>query len=314
VLRFIGVSDGKLSRSIRAHSDRVTSAALTRDGHTAATASTDPMVRIWDAANGTALRQLEGSTRWTAWAHRKFAGSVLEIVFALAFDPGGGIVAAGQGDGVVRLWGLRTGEFHRRRGHRDRVTGLAFSADGRQLASASWDGTVLVRKVGDGTQVAKLIDPNLPDPRPGIEAAHHRKPSWAVSAVSFSPDGQFLATASGGAVVRLWRATDGSALAALQGHDRDVMSPLAQATGVGLGQQAPIMGGVRTVTFSPDGSVIASGADDHTVQLWRSPDGAPLRVLEGHTAGVMSVAFSPDGRLLASGGWDGDICVWGVVS
>jgi WD40 repeat protein len=311
-VRVLRVSDGMLSRSIRAHADRITALSITPDGRTVATASTDPMVRTWDAGNGTARRQLDGSAKWVAWAHRRFSGGVLEVVFALSISPAGDVIAAGQGDGAVRLWWLADDQFRKRTGHKDRVTGLDFSPDGRLIASASWDGTVLIRSVADGSTVLKLTDPHLPDPRPGLEMAHHLGPSWAVSAVRFSPDGRFLATASGNGFVRVWRAADGAAVLAIEGHDRDVMSSLRLARGLGLGEQVPMMGGVRAVAYAPDGSVLASGADDHTVRLWHGSTGASLQILSGHTGGVTSVAFSPDGSLLASGAWDGDVRLWAL--
>jgi len=73
------------------------------------------------------------------------------------------------------------------------------------------------------------------------------------------------------------------------------------------------------VVFSPDGygrsaaaPLLASGAADNTVRLWRAADGALLRTLEGHTFWVWSAAFSPDGRLLSSGSGDGTVRLWGV--
>ncbi len=70
---------------------------------------------------------------------------------------------------------------------------------------------------------------------------------------------------------------------------------------------------VTSVAFSPDGALLASGAWDNTVRLWRVADGAPLRTLEGHTDRVWSVAFSPDGALLASGSGDGTVRLWRVA-
>jgi len=69
---------------------------------------------------------------------------------------------------------------------------------------------------------------------------------------------------------------------------------------------------VNAVAFSPDGQLLASASDDHTVKLWRVSDGALLATLEGHYEEVTSVAFSHNGEMLASGGMDRTINLWSV--
>jgi WD40 repeat protein len=77
-----------------------------------------------------------------------------------------------------------------------------------------------------------------------------------------------------------------------------------------IGTIAGHVGDVYSVSFSSDGSVIASGSEDGTIKLWRVSDGELLHTLEGHTGGVASVSFSPDGRLLISGSYDSTIRIW----
>ncbi len=75
------------------------------------------------------------------------------------------------------------------------------------------------------------------------------------------------------------------------------------------------LSGVLAVTFSPDGKILASGSNDHTIKLWRVSDPATaglLKTLTGHSAWVLSVAFSPDGQTLASGSYDQTIKLWRV--
>ena len=69
-------------------------------------------------------------------------------------------------------------------------------------------------------------------------------------------------------------------------------------------------GSVRSVAFSPDGQLLASGSGDKTVRLWNPATGEQLQKLKGHTDWVRSVAFSPDGQLLASGSDDETVRLW----
>ena len=71
---------------------------------------------------------------------------------------------------------------------------------------------------------------------------------------------------------------------------------------------------VRSISFHPEGRLLASGSGDDTIKLWDVSTGKELRTLQGHTNSVGSVVFSPDGQLLASGSWDGTIKLWDVSS
>ena len=110
-----------------------------------------------------------------------------------------------------------------------------------------------------------------------------------VHCLSFSPNGQTIATASADNTVKLWT------------RDYTLLHNLAGHTAA-----------VRSVSFSPDGQTIATASVDKTVRLWKR-DGTlfkPLRTLTGHEAVVTSVSFSPDGQTLASASWDSSVILW----
>jgi WD40 repeat protein len=110
--------------------------------------------------------------------------------------------------------------------------------------------------------------------------------------VAYSLDGLRIATAGWDMTVRVWEAATGREILVLRGHTSRVWS----------------------VTFSPDGSRIASSAYETKkpgeVKVWDAVTGQETLTLKEPTGGVMSVAFSPDGQRIASGGDDGTVKIW----
>ena len=109
--------------------------------------------------------------------------------------------------------------------------------------------------------------------------------------VAFSPKGTLLAYESG-MMIKLWDATTHTNIATLEGHER----------------------GINSLAFSPDGTILASGASDGTVKLWDVTTHTNIATLEGHIDEVSSVSFSPNGALLASGAWDGIVKMWDITT
>ncbi|KAF8672552.1 hypothetical protein RHS04_07771, partial [Rhizoctonia solani] len=114
----------------------------------------------------------------------------------------------------------------------------------------------------------------------------------SVNSVTFTPDGTRLVSGSDDRTVRVWRVSDGSAVATpFQGHSR----------------------GVNSVAVSADGMLVASGSDDGTVRVWRMNDGSlAAGPFVGHTVRILSVGYSPDGTRVISGSADETVRVWNV--
>ena len=202
-------------------------------------------------------------------------------------------------------------------GHTDQVTGVAFSPDGRLLATTSNDGT------------ARVWDPATGD---CLRTFTGHNP--IVRGMAFGPGGQLLTAASGRDMARVWDPATGDCLRTLTGHDSYVegvaLSPdgrlLATASSDGTARVWDVSTGgcLRTLTghtrevwdvaFSPDGRLLATASSDRTARVWDVATGGCLRTLTGHKWRIWDVAFSPDGRLLATAGENKTARVWDVAT
>lgn len=167
-------------------------------------------------------------------------------------------------------------------GHRFEVYSVAFSPDGKALASAGGDlssdlkpGEIYLWDVGTG----KLLRP----------LDGHTGGVWSVA---FSPDGKTMASASADKTVKFWDTATGKVILTLEGHTE----------------------WVRSVAFSPDGKTLASASNDMTVKVWEVAAGRERATLRGHTGGVACLAFAPDGKSLASVAFDNTLRVWDTAT
>ncbi len=267
IIKICDVEHGSLITTLPPQGNEVWRVRFSRDGKLLATASRDGIVKLWNVENWT-------EEKYTLKAHNKWVRDI-------AFSPDSKLLASASNDGTVKLWRVEDGELWQNfQGHAGSVWGVKFSPDGQTLATVSLDRTLKLWNVKNG-KLLKTFDGE----------------TIYLTSVSFSPDGKLLAAGSGESTVKLWNIADGKNIRTIKGHGvwvRDVsFSPdgktLATASydrTVKLWNVDKLLNiendtnetleqtlkghvdGVETVSFSPDGKLIASGSKDGNIKLW----------------------------------------------
>ncbi|MBI1913871.1 MAG: sigma-70 family RNA polymerase sigma factor [Planctomycetes bacterium] len=283
--------------------------AFADGGKTLRVAARDRVFRRWDwAADAEKIEQTFPSAAW--WLQ--------------AFSPDGRAMATlNFRDKEVLLTTADTRPPRRLRGHEDSIGAVAFSADGKILASGDAKGSVRLWDVASGRETLRFAA--------GQE----------VSALTFSPDGKVLASGAGGQfggrpvspAVCLWDLAAGREMRALDldeavyGLDfspngrwlaslKDPRDNGFRLWDVRTGKPvvlAPVAQVCHTVTFSPDSRWLAwgSGERESAIRVVEMATGREALCLRGgHHTGVVRLSFAPDGQLLASGGGDSTVLVW----
>jgi WD40 repeat protein len=158
--------------------------------------------------------------------------------------------------------------------HKAMAVELAFSPNGKRLASASWDGTAKVWDLTSQDVLTIQVPPSA---------------NWMTS-IAFSLDGKTVFTGADEKFVRQWDSVTGEEIRSFSSDGIEIYS----------------------VAISPDGNLLAAGHQDGNIQVWDVKTGEKLRVLTGHAGLVLRIAFSEDGTHLASASFDRLAKVWDV--
>lgn len=274
-------------RTLTGHSGYIYAVEFASDGKLLASCSSDAAI-IWDVGLGLSLQRFEISKTY---------------VWDVAFSPNCKLLATGSSDCFVKVWSVQKNNETATltespimvRKHMTAVHAVSFSPDGKLLACGEKDGNILLWNLDSNTLVHKFADYNK-----------------IVYAVSFSPDSKMLASCGEGGRILIGQCQGEVDPKGLGEGWTVKFADLAAPKNT---RQAHFLSGsAHSVTFSPNGKLLASCGNNKKVILWNTSSGEMLQILHGHTEYVLDLSFSPDGRFLASCGEDKTIRIWKALS
>lgn len=306
-VRLRDAATGEVKGELRETAGSVERLAFSSDGKRLATSSSGKAVRIWDLATGNIIRSFDGHTQNAYWVE---------------FSSDDKLLATASQDKTARIWDAADGTLKHSLPHGSEVSAAIFVSGDKLLATVANDGQVRLWDVATGK-----LDQSLPIPEPRGTAV----------ALGQSKNGKFLAAGSYQRI-NVWNTADWSHLATLPGHQQltwgvAITNDGKQLVSSGwdkvvkvwdLAEQTELRsmplppdprdatGPVRTLSVSPDGTLLAISCEDRVVQLRERASGKLIRSLAGPEETIAAVAFSPDGTLLAAAGADQRGHVWDV--
>ena len=243
------VKSGRELRTINA--DQIPMAVdFSADGRVIGTVGSMGQISLWDVQSGSKLRDLTSAP-------------------ISVFNPAN--IKPGQMPNVNDIAAMMTSVIgNMSAGTMGSVTSLAFSGDGRMLATGGVESKANI-------DIAAMMSGAMSGQRPK-KGSKTPDPADMMKDLKVESVGQ----------VKLWDVATGREIAAIKGHGR----------------------GVTKVAFSRDGKLLATGASDNTIKIWDVATRTEVRALTGHTSSIESIDFTPDGRLLASASEDGSTFLW----
>jgi len=258
------------------HPGQVSMVAWGPDERLLATGDAEGYIRLWQLKKNDPARCLQTIAGHTNW------------VDGLAFAADGHTLATASWDGIFKLWNISTlfdqGEdeqliteitsgrpLQTLSDHAERMNRVAWSPDGRIIASGGFEKTIRLWEVETGSYGSALLG--------------HTN---AVTGLAFTPDSHSLLSGSEDGTLRVWDIPSGQCIRVLQGYAASLYD----------------------IDWSPDGSRLVSGGSDGLVTIYAVTGKTTPRVLRGHTGLIFGVGWSPDGQYLASGAWDTDLRLW----
>ena len=297
------VKSGREKRTLVGHSNYVTCLSFSPDGNRLVSGSEDNTVRVWDVYGNNAERiKLEAGDEMittcfspdgsyiasasfldgtitvydahTGKAAHSFNGD--SFIKSICIHPTEKQTLATAADSIIKIWNLEDGSLlHTLSGHHRNIHYIAFSQDGKYMASASSDKTIMLWDAHTYKHLKTLT-------------GHTDE----INHLAFSNDGNYIASASNDKTIKVWNVGTGNCEKTLSGHND----------------------GVKVVSFSPNNQLLASASDGNTIKIWDVESQQSIQSFKSHKGKMMYVSFLSDNLMVSASQEDGLIRVWDVTS